>query len=179
MSARSSMTTLIAEVRQLLQDVNTPYVLDDDTIQGVMDRQSQRILRHRLTPTYADQSDGLVYWWHSLAAHWEDRDSALALKDSSGTELAVSESDLVRGLWKLTTGTSGPVYLHDGYVHDIYAAAVECCKLGIATLRKQKADYNFSTDGVSTSRNQAINTLETLIEQYRHSIRPYALRVAE
>lgn len=176
MAARASMTTLIAEVRLLLQDVNTPYVLDDNTIQGVMDRQSQRILRYRLNPTYADPSDGLVYWWHSLAAHWEDRDSALALKDSSGTELTVSESDLNKGLWKLTTGTNGPVWLYDGYTYDIYAAVVECGRLLIA---KIKDEYTFSSSEGSFSRSDRIRTLETLINQYRGAIRPYTLKVAE
>jgi hypothetical protein len=170
------MSDLIAVVRQLIQDETAPYSLSDETVQGVLDRHNQRILRHRLQPAYADPSDGLSYWFEAAAGFWETRDSELVLKDAEGTELAVSESDLIKGLWELTTGVDKAVWLYDGYTYDVYSAAVECLKLLMAQI---KDEYTFSSDEGNFSRSDRVGHLEKLITQYRRNSRPFVLRSAE
>ncbi len=169
------MTTLIATLRQLIQDETSPYTLSDDTVEDVLDRHSQRVLRHRLEPAYAD-NDGLCYWFYALATHWEDRDSAIALKDGEGNELPVAESDLSSGMWRLTTGQSGDVYLYSGYTYDVYGAASECCNLMIARI---KDEYTFSSDEGSFNRSQRVDHLQKLFDSFASSRRVYALGAAE
>ena len=172
--ARETMSTLISTVRNLIQDTTE---LTDNNVQDALDRYAQRILRHKLTATHTNPADGLYYWFQAHAGHWENRNGALAIQDSEGTALALSESDLTYGLWKLATGTTNKtVYLVDGYTYDVYSAAVECLRILIA---KIKDEYTFSSDEGSFQRDSRIRHLGELINQYRGAIRPYVLQVAE
>jgi hypothetical protein len=169
------MTDIIASVRQLVQDETVPYALSDDTIEDVLDRHSQHIIRHKLASVAPDFASGESQWVQALATDWEDRGDLL-IKDASGTTHTRATNALANGTFKLNTATSQTLYLYDAYTYDVYSAASECAMLLISAI---KDEYTFSTDEGNFSRSDRVDTLQTIHDTCMKKRRLYSLPMGE
>ena len=157
--ARSTMATLITQVRELIADTDVSPTWTDDQLQDFLDRRRMEI-RHvqlRVEPTY---NGNVVEYndFYSQYSYWEEDE---ILQDASGDTLTSLTSDRTVGYWTFDNQLP-PVYI-TGKVFDIYGAAADVL---YAWASKMSLHFDFTADGSSFKRSQKRTALLEMAQQY-------------
>jgi hypothetical protein len=157
MAVRTGMVDLVNTLELLVQDTSNND-LSEDEYQDILDLQSHRIIRHCLVPLDKDGK-----YWRASCGYFESDTRAPELKDYDDNTLSHT-ADYNNGVFILDTPDDTiQVYLWDGYVYNIYAAAYLACNLLIA---KIKNEYSITVAEGSFSRFDRVETLEKLGMMY-------------
>lgn len=189
MAVRSTMSAIIAKVRQLIGDpASATAQFDDQWIQDVLDARRDDVRYEQLQPgpsivnAASTNNQPAVIWadYYSRYPFWESDVVLQGLNVSTGAAyivLAPLASDLVTGRWQfeLTPFVNGtapgqwPPVFATGKVYDVYGASADLLEQWAATWTRK---YSFSADGASFQRNQAFQSLLKLADQYRAKAKP-------
>lgn len=167
MAVRSTMAALIQSVRTLINDpAGASQTFDDQTIQDVMDESRVDYKNEVLIPRPTFSGSTLLYldYWHDLGG-WED---GYTLKQYLTVTVTPSVLEPIAGHWQFAATTLPPVYI-SGSLHDRYAAAADLLERWAA---KWTLNYDFTSDGQSFHRSQAVTMFLNLAKQYRMKQRP-------
>ncbi len=162
MAVRTTMATLIASVRTLINDpAGTSQVFDDQTIQDVMDESRQDIGNELLetVPTYVGSTIKYLDYYYALGG-WED---GAVFRQFLTVPVTPSVLEPIAGHWQFAISTLPPVYI-SGSFHDRYRAAADLLERLAA---RWVLAYSFSSDGQSFQRQQASVALQNLAKTYR------------
>lgn len=170
MAVRATMNNLIARVRILVNDPESAsQIWTDQVIQDVLD--ASRVDNFNLVmtpqPTFTGSTIEYLDYFTSLT-DWEDD---YVLKQFLVTQVTPSLAEVIAGHFQFSATTLPPVYI-TGKLYDIYRAAADL-------LERQAAQwvlrYDFSGDGQSFHRSQAVTMLTNLAQTYRAQQRPHSL----
>jgi hypothetical protein len=167
MAVRSTMANLIASVRTLINDpAGTSQVFDDQTIQDIMDESRQDIGNEPLesVPTYVSGTIKFLDYYYALGG-WED---GFVLKQYLTVTVTPSVSEPIAGHFQFAASTVPPVYI-SGSLHDRYRAAADLLERLAA---RWVLNYDFSSNGQSFRRSQAMDLIEKRIKTLRMKQRP-------
>lgn len=136
--ARTTVSWLIARVRQLLRDTDSVLFSSDDQIQDILDEDSYRISRHPLRvdqtrKIYTAEVRDLEGVLNAAGGGWTGASDATILaiygsRATSATGLTPDAWDLRRGVFKFTTAQTDYSYYLDANVFDPYLAAAKLCE---------------------------------------------------
>jgi hypothetical protein len=170
MAVRATMSNLIARVRILINDPeSTTQVFTDQTIQDVLDASRVDSYNQIMTPqpTFTGSTIQYLDYFTNLT-DWEDD---LVLKQFLVNVVTPATSEVIAGHFHFTATTLPPVYI-TGKLYDIYRCAADL-------LERQAAQwvlrYDFSGDGQSFHRSQAVTMLTNLAKTYRAQQRAHSL----
>jgi len=161
MAARSTMATLIAYARTLINDVAAPQTLTDDQIQTRLDLNRFDVYTKELRFPDIIDTTGTVVWTDFFADRpfWED---GYLLQGPNWGIVVPSTSDPMVGKWTFATTQQTPIYI-SGKVYDMYGACAQLLTVIEGTLR---ATMNFSADGLSVQRLDQLANIRELRSQY-------------
>lgn len=155
MTARTSMAALITLVRDLIYDpAGASQVFSDDQIQTALDANREEERYEELTPLADIAPGGAVSYstWVSDDRHWE---ASITFTDAAYNVITGSSAyDYLAG--RFTFSESQDAVLATGWTYDVYAAAADLCEQWAAKLKLQ---YDFSADGATYHRSQAVKGL--------------------
>lgn len=168
MAVRSTMATLIAQVRTLINDpAGASQTFDDQTIQDILDMSRVNVTYAPLkpAPTFATGTISYLDYYASMG-NWE---SDVVLKQYLSTTVTPATSELIVGHWTFATSTLPPVYIASGKTYDVYRAAADLLERWSA---KWVLSYSISVDGQNLQRSQVTTALQQLARTYRAQQRP-------
>jgi hypothetical protein len=172
MTARASMSALIASLRRLINDASgESAVWTDEELQEWLDAHRDEVIEEPLA--YAWQTvagESVVLAYVASCGNWE---SDAALTDANGDTLTADRENLVVGQWTFDEHQQPPVYL-TGRSYDVYAAAADALEARAAQFALA---YDFTADGASYHRSQQAQALLALAKQYRRRSRPRVARM--
>jgi hypothetical protein len=161
--ARSTMAALLTRLRLLVNDTaGASQTFSDDDLQRALDGQRFDARYSPLAPIDSIAAGGVISWfsWEADRGDWED---TATFADGSYNALTVSASDLIRGIWTFATHQANSVLL-SGSAYNLYAAAADVLEI----LASRKAsEFDFTADGASFSRSQAVKQLRDQASAYR------------
>lgn len=167
MAVRSTMSSLIARVRVLINDPSgTNQIFDDPTIQDVMDESRVDVYNHLLTPkpTFTGSTVQYLDYFSELGG-WE---TDVVTKQFLTTTVTPSLIEPIAGHFQYAQTTLPPVFA-TGKMYDVYRAAADLLERWAARL---VLNYDFMSDGQSFKRSQAATALQALAKTYRLKQRP-------
>ena len=186
MTARTSMATLITNLRSLTNSGTADYTVSgsaywtDDQLQAVLDRHVTYV-RNESIQTYPVVESGGVSAYYEYQSRYRFFESTIGgtsrfvVQDESYTAIgtAAFTVDYPRGLITFGTTTAGLSRYLTGYSYDLNAAA--------ADIWSQKAShyvtaYDFSTDNHSMKRSQIIQNCLMMAKQYGSGGRMKSIR---
>lgn len=170
MAIRTTMASLIAKLRKLVNDpASENQIFDDDDLQNFLDQNSQDIKLLALTERYSVAPGGVVkytdYYEPFSLGNWED---GVLLQYAGGwTTVTPDTADLKIGHWTFTAGQTPPVYI-TGFSYDLFGAAADALEQWAST---EKLNYDFSANGTSFHESQKVTALLDLATRYRKQMR--------
>lgn len=170
---RTSMATLIARVRLLINDTaGASQQFSDDDIQSVMDVSRQDVYNGPLEakPTYTGTTIQYLDYFASLG-DWEDD---VVLKQFLTVTVTPSLSENIVGHWQFAQTTLPSVFI-TGKTYDVYRAAADLLERWAA---RWTLSYDVNVDGQGLKRSQAAIALRDLAKQYRMQQRAFAINVS-
>jgi hypothetical protein len=191
MAARSSMSSLITLVRQMIADPSATQFQDQD-VQDRLDasRDDIRYEVLQLAPSIVNtastnnQASTIFADYYSKYQWWE-ADVVLQGQGPTGAPwkvLTPVASDYITGYWQFETNvfTSGtvpgqlPPVFATGKIYDPYAAAADLLEFWAAT---QAMRFDFTSDGQSFKRSQNMPALLKLAATYRQRSKPRVVKM--
>jgi hypothetical protein len=159
--ARSTMATLIAYVRELINDVAAPQTLTDDQIQTRLDLNRFDVYNKELRFPDIISISGAVIWtdFYASKPFWED---GYTLQGPNWNTVTPTTSEPLIGKWTFAVTQQTPIYI-SGKVYDVYGACAQLLTVIEGTLR---ATMNFSADGLSVQRLDQLANIRTLRATY-------------
>lgn len=167
MAVRSTMTALITRVRLLINDpAGASQTFQDQDVQDILDESRLDVYNAVLEPKITF-SGGQITYLDYLAplGGWEDD---YALKQYLTVAVTPSAVEPIVGHFQFAATTLPPVMI-TGKTYDIYRAAADLLDRLAA---KWMLSYNFTGDGQSLQRSQALTMILDLATQYRMKQRP-------
>jgi len=170
MAVRSSMAALITKVRLLINDTTSATFADQD-IQDVLDvsRVDMRYVALTPSPSYSGATISYLDYYSDFT-DWEDD---LVLKQYRITTVTPSTSENLAGHWIFSATTLPPVFIV-GKTYDVYRSAADLLERMAA---KWAISFDFTSDGQSFRRSQALPMLLDLAHRYRLQQRPSVITV--
>lgn len=165
--ARATMTNLIAQIRRMIGDRVSPYVLSDDDIQAVLDDHRFTVRYQSLIPAATLSTNGVYTFldYYTPFGGWEDDYS---LQWGNFAPLSPTLAEPLVGHWAFTNPQPGgqfpPVFITGKY-YDLHAAAADCLEMWATSL--STTAYAFTSDGQSFQRNQIITNLLANADRHR------------
>jgi len=169
MPVRITLSDLIAQVRRLVADTETPTVFDDLDAQTALDNHRIDHIARRV------EDSGLITTaaryaftdYYTEIPNWE-QDAYLQghryeLIDSTSSPISVASVDYLTGHWTLSSAYTPPIFI-TGKTFDLYAAAVELLEQLYAM---SMGDFDFLSAGRTFKRSQTKEGIQTLIGIYR------------
>ena len=150
MTARASMTDLIAQLRLLANDpAGETAVFTDLQLQNILDKHAYQAMYERLDEIQNVAPGGVVEYkkYRSTHGFWE---SDVALTDGNYRILTPETSNLQTGLWTFTASTPPPVLVY-GVWYDMNGAAANVWELWATKFAQQ---FDTSVDGANYSLSQ-------------------------
>lgn len=141
----------------------------DEELELFLDQTRSDVVERELEAVATPSGGTLVTLRHVVPADlrglvWAN----VALTDGSRQAVTPSASNLALGEWTFSTDTDGPLYLTaDGY--DLNAAGAIACDTWAAALSRHS--YDFSADGASYHRSQAVKQLRETADNLRSRAR--------
>ncbi len=172
MAVRSSMASLIASVRQLINDpAGGSQIFDDQSIQDVFDESRVDFKNARLIPkpTFSGSTIQYLDYWSDWGG-WED---GYLLKQYLVTTVTPSVLEPIAGHWTFAATMLPPVYI-SGSLHDRYRAAADMLERWAA---RYMTRFDFTSDAQSFRVSQVPTQLQALAKTYRAKQRLSALSV--
>ena len=172
MAVRSSMASLIARVRFLVNDPSGPsQVFADQDIQDVMDESRLDVKNEVMIPkpTYSGSSIQFLDYYSRLGGGWEDD---FSIKQYLVNPVTPSLSEPIAGHWQFATTTLPPLTI-SGKVFDVYRSAADLLERWAT---KWALSYNISVDGQSLQRSQAAPALLNQARSYRMKQRAHVIQ---
>lgn len=173
--ARSTMATLIARTRRLVNDTGSA-IWTDNQIQDVLDTDSTRWDIFQLALDYVPmQTSTTVEYKHYFAPWgWWEEGAEFVLQDNAWATISSGVTlDYLVGKVLFTSSQTPPVFL-TGRTYDLYRAAVDLLNERLNTLAP---NYAFSAAGQTFQANQEFDMTKALVAQYQAQIRPRALQI--
>lgn len=149
----------------------------DQQVQDALDREQTRVVLHPLVNLMALEDPAAPYTgfyvYMALAGFWE-ADTALYYEDHTAATPDVA--DLRAGFWQFNARQTQEIYAR-GNCYDLPGAAAS---LLIRWADSIKLEYQFSTEsGGSYSKQQRIDAMLRLVEDYRKQRRPFGIPAVE
>lgn len=189
MPVRSTMSALIAKVRQMIQDPSgANQFFDDQTIQDYLDlsREDRRYEPLAIAPSIVNlpstnnQATTVLADYYSSVGFWED-DVVLQgyFNNAAWIVLTPALSENLVGHWAFesnvfTAGTAPgqlPPVFATGKVFDPYMSSADLLEFWGASFA---ASYDITVDGQSLRRSQLMTAKIALAESYRRRAKPKA-----
>lgn len=172
MAVRSTMATLIARTRLLINDpAGASQVFQDSDIQDILDSSRSDVKNGVMIPqpTFAGSQIQFLDYYTKLG-DWEDD---LVIKQYLINQVTPATSEPIAGHWTFSLSTLPPLYI-SGKTYDIYRASADLLERQAAmwVLR-----YNVNVDGQSLQRGQVTAALQNLARTYRMKQRAGAIHV--
>lgn len=171
MPVRSSMSSLIARVRFLINDPSgASQVFADQDIQDVMD-ESRLDVKNELMiqkPTFSGSTIQFLDYYSRIGGGWEDD---FVIKQYLVNLVTPSLSEPIAGHWQFATTTLPPLYI-SGKVFDVYRSSADLLERMSA---RWALSYNISVDGQSLQRSQSAVALQSLAKTYRLKQRAHVI----
>lgn len=169
MAARASMATLIARVRQMINDTSGSPTFQDQEIQDVLDQSRMDIYNTPLKsePTFSGIDIQYLNYFSDVGG-WEDD---YVLKQYLTTLVTPSSAEPIAGRFAFAQNVFPPVYI-TGKIYDVFRAAADLLDRMAA---KHVLCYSFSSDGQSFQRGTVPTALQALARTYRMQQRPRAI----
>lgn len=183
MAVRSTMTSLIARVRQMCGDVATPQDFTDQDVQDVCDAHRMDVRYELLSPApdiqpgQGGSSTASFVWaaYFSTFQHWEDDVVLQGINTSTflpWTVLTPVVSEPIAGRWTFavtlpqiaTPPAQWPPVYATGKVYDLYRIAAALLERRIAL--KSFTLFDFNAQGVSMHLNQVLDRWDKLRASY-------------
>lgn len=187
MAIRTTMETLIAEVRLMIADTDvTCQQFTDTQIQQHLDATRDDVRYEQLTPapsivnlSGSTAGGSLVFADYYSTYQWWEGD--VVIQDPHFAVLTPAASDLIVGHWQFqldvfTTGTPPgqyPPLFATGKTYDLNLAAATLLEFWAATAARA---YDFSADGASFRRSQMQVGLLKQADYYRRHARARAIQ---
>lgn len=181
--ARPTMASLIAKVRQLLNDPSgNGEQFDDGTIGDALDDWRQDVRYEQLTPAPTLSNSGTTQQPGTAEYNWTDYYSAFkwweqgeVLTDGHFLTLTPASSDELQGHWTFNLPTPGqyPPVFCTGHVYDIYAAAADLLEMWSAML---VSSVDVTSDGQTFRLSQLSAGKQKLADIYRRRALPTTSR---
>lgn len=191
MPVRSTMSSLIALVREMIFDPNPPASgspqFSDQQVQDRLDasRDDIRYEGLAIAPSIVNinstqNSASTIFADYYSAYQWWEADAVLQGQGATGLPWVVltpAASDYIVGHWQFeldvfNTGTVPgqlPPVFCTGKVYDPYAAAADLLEYWAAALASR---YDITVDGQTLRRSQLMTMKLTLAKQYRMNSKP-------
>lgn len=177
MSARTGMTSLVRQVREMTFSGTADYTSgtanfwDDDHVQEILDRHRMEVYQELLVP-FPDRPGGGSIWYRQYRSrfkHFEQYSgtadpAVFTIEDTTGADAgtALWTADYERGIVTFAANTGGTAYLLTGRCYDLFGAAGELLK---ATARMEALSFDFTTDGQQFNRNQKYKALLEMADE--------------
>jgi hypothetical protein len=175
MPVRSTMSDLIAAVRDLLPEGTCTSAWSDEQIQRALDEHKTYVRFHPLRAAETVSPTGRVEWvdFFSRLTHWEG--GAVLQKSDGGLLLEVTDytADLMTGHWTMNESVPETVYV-SGQSHCIWGAAADLLEIKATA---KAGHYDFSTDNSKFSRSQEGAALREQAKLYRRKQRSATVKM--
>lgn len=172
MTARASMSALIARTRDLINDpAGDTQTWSDDQIQDVLDagRTDYRFLQ--LRPAFTTVNGVLEYLdFYAPVGDWEEDYTFCRWYT---TPVTPSAAEPISGHFTFATSTLSPVYI-TGKSYDLYRAAADLLEREAAQWVKA---YAMTANGQSLQRNQVYQNMLALARSYRGKARARVVKM--
>lgn len=157
--ARPTMETIIAMLRNLINDPASGGQFSDDQLQDALDDNRTSVVQSSLAPTPTYTTSGAQNLsWASHRAPWE----TATLQDADYNVVTPASEDLRRGAW--ATSTHYDALLITGNAYNIYAAAADVLDTWCVILR---TSIDVASSGDSVKANQLYTNMVDLAKRYR------------
>jgi hypothetical protein len=178
-TARTTLTDLIALVRRLVADTEAPTIFDDLDVQTALDNNRVDHIARRV------EDSGLITTgaryaftdYYTEIPNWEQdaylQGHTYELITDSSSPIAVANADYLVGHWTLTAAYTPPIFI-TGKTFDLYAAAVELLEQLYAM---SMGDFDFLSAGRTFKRSQTKEGIQTLIGIYRRRMKPTTIEM--
>ena len=174
---RSTMTSLIAELRQLtftgINDyaIGATYYWSDDQLEDVLDRHSVRYNHVVIAPETEWNTGGAIYkTYRTNIPHWEGTATTYLQDATGGTVSGASYTfDANAGVFTFTATTGGAYYYVTGYAYDLNRAAAEVWRIKAA---HAAIAYDVSTDNHNLKRSQIVAQALQMAQMYDNMAGP-------
>jgi hypothetical protein len=173
LSARATLSDLIAQVRRLVADTGTPATFDDLDVQQALDNNRIDHIARRVEDSGIITTAARYAFtdYYTEIDHWE-ADAYLQghmyeLLTATSTPVSVANADYLVGHWTLNIAYTPPIFI-TGKSYDVYAAAVELLEQSYAMAM---GDFDFLAAGRTFKRSQSKEGIQTLINIYRRRMK--------
>lgn len=163
MTARTSMTALIAKARRLIADTSGSPVFTDNDIQDALDvrRLEQRFVALQPSPSFTTGGATLFLDYYADYEYWEDD---VLLQDMSYNTLTASLAEPLVGHWHFTSAPNGFGVRATGKTYDMYGACADLLDSWAATVMLQ---FDATTGRDTFNRSQKFDMIAKLAATYR------------
>lgn len=167
MAVRSTMASLIARVRLLINDTGGSPTFADQDIQDVLDESRLDVKNQPLIekPTFSGTSIQYLDYWSSYGG-WED---GMVLKQYETVTVTPSLIEPIAGHFAFSANVFPPVFI-SGSLHDVYRGAADLLE---RMSTKYMLDFDFTSDGQSFRKSQRIDMIQKAILSFRRQQRPF------
>jgi len=172
-ATRPGMNNLIARVRWLLADNDTPFIFPDEKIQEFLDsnRADVRYLELDSIPTLiAGQNALFLDFYSPIGGDWEEDE---VLQDGSFAVITPTTPDRLIGKWTFTTQPIYPIFVV-GKRYDLNGAAADLLELWASQL---KLKFNFSTNQKKFDLQRQMQAVLEMATTYRAKSWPKVQRM--
>lgn len=166
MAVRTSMSYIIAHVRDLISDNDTASQFNDQQVQDVLDINRVFVRNAVLRPAPSLTASGIINYTDYFAdmPFWE---TDVVIQNGAFAVVSdMSTSDYLTGHWVWSLATPGkvPPLFITGKYYDVYAAAADLLERWAAAWMR---NYSFSADGATFNRAQVAQAMLAQAKQYR------------
>jgi hypothetical protein len=174
MAARSGMTTLLSQFRNLVSDAGT-VAFTDDRAQEILDARRMSFYQQPLVVTAQQIASGTVVY-HTYTLPYGNLEgtasgtAAFRLFDSVGSVITSGYTlDAQNGVITFTTNQAGSARYLDGRSYDLYGAVADGWR---EKAGQQASGYDFRVEGRAYSRSQWYKHCFDLARLYDSMARP-------
>jgi hypothetical protein len=161
MTARSSMSDIILQLRLMVNDTNS-LEFTDDQLQDVLDQRAFISSYEGLNTLETILPGGTVEYKEFQAdRQWFETDTILT--DSAFNTITPTTADYKLAYFTFATSQVIPLLIY-GWYYDLNAAAADVWDLKAA---KYASEFDFSVDGGSYSKSQRVTNARNTAKEYR------------